>query len=364
MLKNKAFYCWLVVYLFVVGCVVWPDGGSSMRTAYGESTNPAIATSRISTAEMPYRGVAIQIQRMDWMDRYKQCIDEIAGLGADTVSLVIDTRMENGTSSRIWLDMRMAPTPDQLGDLIDHAKGKGLRVMLMPIVLLDNPEHNEWRGTIEPKSWSNWFESYRGMMNHFSWIAQAHNVDILVVGSELVSTESKLDEWTRTIKEIREVFKGKLTYSSNWDHYVGIGFWNQLDLIGMNSYWKLGDNSSATVVQIKQKWQDIQSDLLKFRKKIGKPLLFTEVGWCSLDNAAHEPWDYTKVSESINLDIQKKLYEGFFQSWYGNPELGGFMIWEWPPEQGGPSHKGYIPKGKPAEQVLRQWLAKPKWQVQ
>ena len=28
-----------------------------------------------------------------------------------------------------------------------------------------------------------------------------------------------------------------------------------------------------------------------------------EVGWCSLRNAAHEPWDYTKESEPVDLDL-------------------------------------------------------------
>ena len=43
-------------------------------------------------------------------------------------------RSENGSSSRIYLDMRFTPNPQQLGGLIDYAKGKNLRVVLMPPV--------------------------------------------------------------------------------------------------------------------------------------------------------------------------------------------------------------------------------------
>src|SRR5439155_22859488 len=114
-------------------------------------------------------------------------------VGGDTVLLVIDTRMEGGSSCRIYLDMRMTPTPEKLGELIQHAKKNNLRVILMPIVLLDNPKGTEWRGTIVPNEdrggWEDWFESYRSMLNHFSWIAQNNGVDVLVVGSELVSSE-------------------------------------------------------------------------------------------------------------------------------------------------------------------------------
>lgn len=362
MKKSRLIYTlWIAMFALVVGCALWPSGATAQRTT---PTTNLPTTGPTDMAGFPYRGVAIQVQRMDWMDRYKTSIDEAAEIGADTVSLVIDTRMENGKSSKVWLDMRFTPTPEQLGGLITHAKKKGLRVMVMPIVLLDNPEGTEWRGTIEPKSWEDWWDSYRNMMIHFSWIAEGYGADILSVGSELVSTENKVEQWRRTISEVREVFHGKLIYSANWDHYTSIPFWGYLDMVGMNSYWKLGQNRRVTVEEIKKNWREIQDELFTFKKKVNKPILFTEVGWCSLTNAAHEPWDYTKVTEDVDLQLQKRLYEGFFESWHGNPNLGGFMIWEWPPDQGGPENRGYIPKGKPAEKVLREWMAKPRWKVQ
>ncbi len=63
----------------------------------------------------------------------------------------------------------------------------------------------------------------------------------------------------------------------------------------------------------------------------------------------------------MDLELQRKLYEGFFRSWHGNPNLAGYMIWEWTPGDGGRNDPGYTPEGKPAEQVLRQWLAKGGW---
>lgn len=335
---------------------------SSGSAAGGES----VAHYRSTTipAGLPYRGVAMQIQRVDWIDQYEKSMDEIAAVGADTVLLVIDSRQENGTSSHIYLDMRMTPTPDQLGALIDHAKKLKLRVVLMPIVLLDNPRGNEWRGTLKPDSWDDWFDSYRDMMTQFAWIAQGHGVDVMVVGSELVSSEPKIDQWTKTINKIRENFKGNLTYSANWDHYTSLPFWDQLDLIGMNSYYKLGENKDVPEPEIENRWREIQKNILNFQKNGGKkkPVIFLEAGWCSLENAASEPWDYTQQDLLADNDLQKRLYEAFFNVWYGNPHLGGFMMWEWPPGAG--EEKGYTPKGKPAEQVLRQWMAKKPWTVE
>jgi hypothetical protein len=354
----------VVCYLIVLGCVLWPDRSSGGKAPQADSNGFANngAPSNAKDA-LPLRGVALQIQRVDWLDKYKKSIDEIADLGADTVSLVVDTRQENGKSSRIYLDMRMTPTPETLAAIIDHAKSKNLKVVLMPIVLLDAPRGTEWRGTLAPESWDEWFNSYREMITHFAWIAEGHKVDVLVVGSELVSTESKAEEWRKTIKQIRGVYKGLLTYSANWDHYTSIPFWDQLDLIGMNSYYKLGEDHEVKVEEIVRRWQDIQQDLFSFQREVGKPLLLLEAGWCSMQNAADEPWDYTKTDEPLDLELQRKLYEGFFRAWHGNPRMGGFMMWEWPPDAGGMDDRGYTPKGKPAEKVLREWLAKPRWEV-
>ena len=349
-----------MLFAVVLALVVVPQD-----TPAQDATAALPAAQRVQEVpgSLPYVGAGMQIQRVDWIDRYKQSITEIADRGGDTVLLVVDARQENGVSSRIYLDMRMTPTPDQLGELIQHAKSREMRVILMPIVLLDAPRGNEWRGTLKPASWEDWFDSYRQILIHFAWIAQGNGVDVLVIGSELVSSESRIDQWTRTIAAVREVFKGQITYSANWDHYTSIPFWDQLDLVGMNSYYKLGANREVTVEQIQARWKEIQQDLLAFQQRVGKPLLFLEVGWCSLANAAHEPWDYTRQTVPIDLDLQKRLYEGFFHSWWGQPALGGFMIWEWTPGDGGESDRGYTPEGKPAEAVLREWFGKERWGV-
>jgi hypothetical protein len=353
----------VVTYLVVTGCVIWPTNAPA-RTPAEEPRSSGSAPATNTWSGLPYRGVVIQLQRVDWIDKYEQSIDDIAALGADTVEFTIDTRQENGESERIYLDMRMTPTPEMLARLIKKAKSKNLRVILMPIVLLDNPRGSEWRGTLKPGSWEEWFRSYREMITHFAWIAEENHADVLVVGSELVSSEPHVDQWDKTINEVRKLFHGRLTYSSNWDHYREVKFWDRLDMVGMNSYWKFGkedSNPDPSVDHIVKRWREIQSDLLPFVKATGKPLLFIEIGWFSQSNVAYEPWDYTKTVEEapINLELQKKLYEGFFKAWHGEPLLGGFSVWEWPADGGGTEDKGYTPKGKPAEKVLREWLAKP-----
>ena len=365
MLKKAVCALAVALYAVVVGCSLQTKATAGDRIAEVPTTSGYATT---EPTGLPYRCVGMQIQRVDWMDKYKASIDEIAAVGADTVKFVVDARQENGSSSRIYLDMRMTPTPEQLGGLIQYAKKKGLRVVLMPIVLLDKPRGTEWRGRINPESWDDWWASYRDILTHFAWIAQGNGVDVLVVGSELISTESNVEEWTKTIKQARSVFKGKLTYSSNWDHYKSVKVWDQLDFIGMNSYWALGKSPEASLEEIKASWAGIQHELFSFQKKVKKPIFFLEVGWCSMANMVTEPWDYTKGEDEAPTDtaVQARLYEGFFESWQGRPECGGFSVWEWTPQPDPndsaseeENKRGYTPRGKPAEKVLKKWLAKP-----
>jgi hypothetical protein len=238
----------------------------------------------------------------------------------------------------------------------------------MPIVLLDKPKADtDWRGTIHPDDWDEWFSSYDDMMLFYADISQQSGVNVLVVGSELVTADSFVDEWRSLIRKIRCVFHGQLTYSSNWDHYVMVQFWNDLDMVGMNSYWKLGPDNDSEVgtEEIERRWTSIQKDLLAWQKTVHKPILLLEGPcYCSLANASYEPWDYTRVDLALNLDIQQRLYEGFYASWWGKPECAGTIAWEWTPESpGGMEDKGYTPRGKPAAEVMKEWLAKPRWAV-
>lgn len=314
-------------------------------------------------ADPPFRGMSLKVDDARRMPAYLDALDRIAGLGADAVQVMVVLWQENGRSNRVFADRASIPDDRDLGRLFDRAKARGLRVMVLPYVLLASPAGNEWRGSVTPDDWGEWFDSYRTHLVRLARLADAHGVAAFGVGCELVSSESRADQWKQTIAAVGGAFRGRLYYSANWDHYASIPFWDQLDLIGMNSYWKMGNNAGVTPAEIDRRWGDVQKELLAFQRKKGKPLLFTEVGWCSMANAAIEPWDYTKDEEPLDLDLQKRLYEGFFRAWHANPAVGGYFIYEWSVDGGGPKDRCYTPAGKPAEGVLRANLGKGPWRV-
>ena len=108
-----------------------------------------------------------------------------------------------------------------------------------------------------------------------------------------MSTERSTERWVTLIEAVRPRFYGgELGYSANWDHYRPVEFWDRLDFIGMTSYYTLADEKNPTVAEIVEKWQPIKRDILAWQRRIGKPILLTEVGWCSQEGAATAPWNY------------------------------------------------------------------------
>src|SRR4051812_33610060 len=112
MWSKSLIFTALGVYLVVVGCAVWPPESARVGSATGgtpgddggaDPSPPAYRTQKLTG--LPYRGVAMQIQSMHPLEAYHKNIDEVAALGADTLSIVVDCRQENGSSSRIFMDL-------------------------------------------------------------------------------------------------------------------------------------------------------------------------------------------------------------------------------------------------------------------
>ncbi|MGD8452313.1 MAG: hypothetical protein PVJ57_10885 [Phycisphaerae bacterium] len=310
---------------------------------------------------MRYRGLAIQVQSgYEPLDQYAPLFHEAAEMGANTVLLITPAFMEHAEAQTIFIEARKTPSPPEFKQLIQAAREEGLEVILMPIVLLAKPRGSEWRGVIDPPDWDDWWRQYRELIVYFCEIAREGGATGLMVGSELVSTEKYTDEWYKVIELARTNFYGGvLGYSANWDHYRPVKFWDKLDLIGMTSYYTLSDKANPTVEQIVARWQPIHDDITRWQRQIGKPLLFTEVGWCSQEGASTAPWNYYHYQKATPAghEEQRRLYEAFLRVWNDTPGMAGIIWWDWSHAPGGAGDYGYTPRGKPAERVLRDWFA-------
>jgi len=311
------------------------------------------------------RGFSIQLTDPNSKDAYIKAIDELADMGCTWLNFAVAARQENVKSEAISIAWQNIPSQKDIEQILRHARARGMHTMLMPMVLLNKAEKKEWRGVIAPNNWDNWFASYTAYITFMAKIAQKCDVTLFCVGSELLSTEPFRDRWADTIAEIKKHYKGKLTYSANWDHYHydeikkrgGPAFWDLLDYIGLNNYHELADKPGATVQQLNKAWEPIKKDILNFVQKQKKPFLFTEVGWHNLDCTINQPWNYV-AEGTINLNEQLRAYESFVATWSTVPasQCMGAFVWEWRPGSKPDDHGTYSLQGTPALEVVKKWM--------
>ena len=115
-------------------------------------------------------------------------VPEIGDLGANCVLFVVHGWQTHAGTLDLHIDAKKTAGAQPLGKLLDLAAHHQLRTIVMPVVLLSRPRNTEWRGRIVPpnRDWDAWFDRYTRFIVHFAKIAERHNVELLIVGSELI----------------------------------------------------------------------------------------------------------------------------------------------------------------------------------
>ena len=191
-------------------------------------------------------------------------------------------------------------------------------------------------------------------------------MELFAVGSELISTEQQTDRWKALIEKVRNMpFRGRLTYSANWDHYKVPQFWDKLDIIGMTTYYELTGGKQPTEDVLLASWNRIKKEILDWqaKSKNPRPLLFTEVGWPNQKTAAEFPWDYYRAQDKPDPELQARCFKTFFEAWAKERAVAGFLIWEWrtglDQDTSPTKDTGYVPMGKPAMKVIDAFFDSP-----
>ncbi len=248
------------------------------------------------------------------------------------------------------------------------ARQHGIRSLLKPHVWVRG--RGAWPGDIDMGSaadWDAWFASYTRFLLHYAQVAETGRFDGLCIGTELLHATAPAHEkaWRGLIKQVRRVYHGPLTYAANWSgEYQQIRFWDALDYVGIQAYFPLSAAPSPPLDTLLRGWQPHLRALAAWQKKIGKPVVFTEVGYKNTADAAARPWEWparTTPAPAPDNATQARCYEALFRACWGQPWLNGVFIWKWYPglAADGPArrHADFTPQHKPAEAVLTRWYA-------
>ena len=278
-------------------------------------------------------------------------------IGVTWVAIIVTCYQDKINSQAIICGKDRTPSDESLRHAIQYAHRLGMRVMLKPHVdLLD--DEGRWRGEIgfgsDEAAWRDWFESYTQMITRYAQLAQANGVEYYVVGTELEKTSPRAAQWRAVIKAARTAYKGPMTYAANMGEEGIITWWDALDAVGVDAYYGLTEKDDPTVDELKIAWLPHVARLEALAKKWNRPIIFTEVGYRSLNGSNKAPWD-SNMKGDLDLQEQADCYRAVFESFKDKPWWRGAFWWGWntDPLDGGPTNSNFTPNNKPVEDVLR-----------
>ncbi len=323
---------------------------------------PMEQDSRLAPVAAAQKGIAYVSW---WHGEYQNAtadlsLENLADTGANWMSLLTTQYQETISSTTIFTKDN-SPTDADLEHVIEKAHELGLKVMLKPHLDVNS---GAWRGEIgktftTTEQWDAWFLAYTDFITHYATLAQDLGVDQFCVGTELLATEAQSISWRSVISAGTEIYTGSITYAANHDAENDIVWWDAVDYIGVDAYYRLtqsASNTDPTVAELKAAWTPIMTNLAALSEQYDRPILFTEIGYRSVDGMTYQPWDY-EAGTILDLQEQVDAYQAMFESVYNQPWFAGLYMWSWDtnPVQGGPCDLGYTPFNKPAENTLRQW---------
>jgi len=207
-----------------------------------------------------------------------------------------------------------------------EARKRGMETLLKPQIFFGN----SWPGALEyknEKDWDGFFEYYYRWIRHYAFLAEIHQIESFCMGVEFViATLSHEKQWTKMIRGVRGLYQGKLTYAANWgDEFENVGFWNELDFIGLNSYYPLSKEDTPSDDDLREN--------------------FNEVGG---------------RDQVFNEEDQQRCYEIIFEGIQNEPWCQGILWWKYPSylEYRGIQNTSFTPNNKKADATVKEWFNK------
>ena len=279
------------------------------------------------------RGMTISCPTWGWewgSEAMAPTLDTLAEVGVNWVSIhPYATIRGDGTVSFRPIDPE-AP-PDWLTVPIREAHARGQQVLVKPHLAYWGSPFS-WRGAIrfdDPGDRERFFRTYQ------AWVVQlaaaTRGADAFAVGTELDGTVSDEAAWRGVIASVRAVHPGHLTYAANWDAYERVGFWGDLDAVGIQAYFPvLEEGQAVTAENLDAGWDRHLARMRAIHQRTGKPVVFTELGYDRTPRAPVEPWSSGGGAPGGEAEQEASL-SAALRAIQREPAVVGAFLWKWFP---------------------------------
>ena len=293
---------------------------------------------------------------------YDRTLLEVRAIGGTWIALTAFGRVADLSPTGVDLTFE-APFEQNRRDVahaIEMAHARGLRVMLVPPLWVEN---GGWRGEIDPKTdagWTRWADSYGRFVRAWALVAEATHAELFSMGVALRSwvTTPRATSFARIVHDVRRIYHGLLTYSANWDDVEDTVILGDLDVIGMNAFFPLALEPHAPSSKQREGARQIRERVHALAERWRKPVLFTEAGYATRPDPAYRPWEWPDSMAAIPVDegAQAAAYRTLLEPLLDEPDFVGFFVWRIyadPDDQSQEPPWGFSPRGKQAEDVVR-----------
>lgn len=295
----------------------------------------------------------------------KDYVSSTQRLGANWIAIIPYAFMESGNPEieyncpkNWWGD-----TPEGIKTTVNFSRSNKMKLLLKPHFWVDG---KNWAGDISfnERDWQKWEKNYEAFILRMAEMAAQHKIEMLCIGTELKSAVKERPQyWTSLIPKIKAVYKGKLIYAANWDNYQNVHFWDQLDYMGIDAYFPLSSTKTPSVGELLFAWEQPKLKLKKWSDSLNLKIVFTEMGYRSIDGTAWKQWEIesTADDQNVNLKAQENGYNAIFKCFWDQEWFAGGFIWKWKhpdSKAGGKNKSDYSPQNKPVEKLIQKWFAK------
>lgn len=259
--------------------------------------------------------------------------------------------------------------------MVDPDEQSDFRTRLLKHESEIRPRHLRGHGIPDGWTLARWLESKGKAEQAWAQTLLHWQEPFPCVGADArkLSTEA---EWRSLARAVRKAFSGPVGYAANFDQYFGLGFWDELDFVGINAYFPVrAPGQALSRFGLVAAWKKVLEDVSARLRALGvseHPIVFTELGYTRHANTTLAPWamnglhllldgttDYLHLPQDQPVDFQERTWavEALAEARTQTPaRLAGVLYWKLTTE---PAHRPHEPfalilgEGDPLEKALR-----------